>query len=141
MHAAALAFSWAVLCLGGFGLPLSVPPQPEVPLMAKIAPADCLFYMSLAGVATPKAGSDNLTEQLLAEPEVQKLVAELGRAVTSGLTGSLKERGAEMFLLGRHARPGQDAALPARSRLYLGRREAARGGGRPRRGDHPSGRR
>ncbi len=61
--------------LGGFGLPLGVPPMPETPVLAKIAPEQCLFYLSSAGMATPDPKSPNQTEQLLAEPELQKIEA------------------------------------------------------------------
>ena len=56
---------------GGFGIPLGVPPGPEDPLLAKVAPADCLYYSSWAGIAAPDPKSPNEVEQLLAEPEVQ----------------------------------------------------------------------
>ena len=62
---------------GGFGVSLGVPPLAESPTLAKIAPEQCLFYLSSAGVATPDLKSANQTEQLLAEPEVQKLSGEL----------------------------------------------------------------
>lgn len=68
-----------ILGLGGAGLPLGVPPGPEDPLLAKVAPEECLFYMSTSGVAEPDPESSNRTEQLLAEPEVQRLISELER--------------------------------------------------------------
>ncbi len=92
MHAAGLAWGWTILSLGVFGLPLAVPPKPESPLMAKIAPADCLFYMNIAGTAAPDTGHDNQTEQLLAEPDVQKLADEFGRLTTAAWVKSMKDR-------------------------------------------------
>jgi len=78
------ALPWT-LAMGGAGLPLGVPPLPEDPLLAQVAPDHCLWYMSSAGLAQPDAGSDNRTEKLLAEPEVQyflhKLDHELSAAV------------------------------------------------------------
>ena len=70
---------------GGFGLPLGIPPAPEDPLMAKVAPEQCLFYTTWAGVAEPDPGSNNQTEQLLAEPEVRQLFAEIERRLKTGL--------------------------------------------------------
>jgi hypothetical protein len=32
-----------MMLLSGFGLPLGVPPEPEDPLLANVAPAECLF--------------------------------------------------------------------------------------------------
>jgi hypothetical protein len=71
--------------LGGFGLPLSVPPLPETPLLSRVAPEQCLFYLSCAGMATPEADSPNQTEQLLAEPELKKIDAVLESAIKAYL--------------------------------------------------------
>ena len=60
---------------GGGGLPLGVPPLPEDPVLSRVAPEECLVYASWSGMATPDAKSKNQTEQLLAEPEVQRLLA------------------------------------------------------------------
>jgi prepilin-type processing-associated H-X9-DG protein len=68
---------------GGAGLPLGVPPLPEDPLLARVAPEECLFYASFAGTAAPDAKSANQTEQLLAEPEVQRALAEIERAIVA----------------------------------------------------------
>ena len=58
--------------------PMNVPPLPDTPTMSRIAPEECLFYMSSAGRAVPRRRSSaNQTEQLLAEPEVQKFAAEV----------------------------------------------------------------
>jgi len=70
---------------GGVGLPLGVPPLPEDPLLAKVAPEECLFYTSWAGTATPDPKSANQTEQLLAEPEVQQMIAEIERHIRASL--------------------------------------------------------
>ena len=80
--------------LGGFGLPIGVPPLPEDPMMAKIAPQECLFYMSSSGMATPDGKSPNQTEQLLAEPEVRHLTAEVEKAIKAGLDRALKMQNA-----------------------------------------------
>lgn len=64
-----------VLLLGGGFGPSGVPTQ-EDPLMARIAPAECLVYSSWAGTAAADVASGNHTEQLLAEPEVQKFVRQ-----------------------------------------------------------------
>lgn len=63
---------------GGFGLPSGIPPAAEDPLAQKIAPAECLAYASWAATGTPNAASGNHTEQLLAEPEVQKFLNRAG---------------------------------------------------------------
>jgi len=70
---------------GGSGLPLSLPPLPEDPALARIAPDECLLYMNWSGMATPNAKSQNQTEQLLAEPEVQEMVGQIERAILGGI--------------------------------------------------------
>ena len=76
---------------GGFGLPLGIPPAAEDPLMYKVAPEECLFYTTWAGMAAPDPNSANQTEQLLAEPEVQHLIGELERRVREGIRTMAEE--------------------------------------------------
>jgi hypothetical protein len=40
-----------LMFLGGFGLPLGVPPEPENPAMAYVAPEKCVAYASWAAMA------------------------------------------------------------------------------------------
>ena len=63
--------SWlmALMLGGGVGLPLGVPPLPEDPRLANVAPEECLAYFASGGMAKPQASSPNQTEQLFAEPE------------------------------------------------------------------------
>ena len=75
----------AMLFGGGLGVPLGVPPQKEDALLAKVAPDDCLFYTSWAGMAKADLNSNNQTEQLLAEPEVQKAITALAQTVRQSL--------------------------------------------------------
>lgn len=69
-----------LMFLGGFGLPLGVPPEPENPAMAHVAPEKCVLYASWAAMAAADAKSANQTEQLLAEPEVKRFVQSLEKA-------------------------------------------------------------
>ncbi|MEI8376244.1 MAG: DUF1559 domain-containing protein [Planctomycetota bacterium] len=57
---------------GGMGIPLGIPPAAEDPVLARIAPRECLFYVTWSGMSTPDPQSRNQTEQLLAEKEVQQ---------------------------------------------------------------------
>ncbi len=77
-----------MLISGGLsGLPMGLPPaEPDV-RMSQVAPEECLFYLSWSGMAEPSADSPNHTEQLLAEPEVQRFIKE----VTDSLTEALKQ--------------------------------------------------
>ena len=70
---------------GGAGLPLGIPPAPEEPVLAKVAPEECLFYTSWAGTAQPDPNSENQTEQLLAEPEIRQMLAEIEQRIKTGL--------------------------------------------------------
>lgn len=68
----------------GIGLPLGVPPAEEDPLMSRVAPAECLYYVTWAGMAKPDGNSSNRSEKLLAEPEVQHFVKELEKRFDEG---------------------------------------------------------
>ena len=70
---------------GQFALPLGLPPLAEDPVLAKIAPDECLAYYSWSGVGDPNPRSKNQTEQMLAEPEVKEFVAGLGRALAGAI--------------------------------------------------------
>jgi len=77
--------SLVMLMGGGGGLPLGLPPLPPDPKISRVAPDDCLFYLSWAGTATPDPASDNQAEQLLAEPEIRYFVAELERRIVESI--------------------------------------------------------
>ncbi len=74
-----------LIATGGTGVPLGIPPGEEDPLLAKVAPEECTFYLSWAGIADPDPNSGNHTEQLLAEREVQRFIKNLDQAITAGL--------------------------------------------------------
>ena len=77
------------LSLGGAGgLPLSTPPLPADPVIARTAPDECLFHMETAGVAAPEADSKNLTERMLADPEMREFLARVAEQVM----GLLRQR-------------------------------------------------
>jgi prepilin-type processing-associated H-X9-DG protein len=105
--------------LGAAGLPLGVPPLPETAVLAKIAPEQCLFYVSSAGTATPDPKSANQTEQLLAEPELQKIMAAAEVAMKTNLGKALE---ASHLLPGTSADEVVDFVAPLLSRpmaLYV----------------------
>jgi hypothetical protein len=68
---------------GGLPLPLSLPPLPEDPVMASVAPDECVWYLSWSGSAKPDAASKNQTEQLLGEEEVQRFGGELEHQIVA----------------------------------------------------------
>ena len=58
-------------------------------------PEGCLFCVSWAGTASPDANSRNQTEQLLAEPEVQNFLAQIGSTIRCGVKKGLQSEGPE----------------------------------------------
>ena len=70
---------------GFFGIPVGVPPEPEDELLARVAPDECLYYTTWAGMAEPDPNSTNQTEQLLAEPEIQQLVDTVSQKLVEAL--------------------------------------------------------
>jgi hypothetical protein len=87
-----LSLFGTMLISGGLsGLPLGIPAAEPDPAMARVAPEECLFYLSWAGMAEPSADSPNHTERLLAEPEVQRFIKE----VTNRLNAALKQGAGE----------------------------------------------
>ena len=111
----------------GIGLPLGMPPLPEDPVWPRSRPEQCLFYAGWAGMAAPDPKSSNQTEQLLAEPEVQRLVAEAERLIKAAINKAASGKGPEAGGGGsRRGRTGKDADQPARGGLRL-RREGPAG--------------
>jgi hypothetical protein len=75
-----------LLLLGGHvGPRLSLPPLPEDPTLARMAPADPLWYFSWSGAREPDPKSDNQTEQILAEPEVRDFLQAVDKALTDAI--------------------------------------------------------
>lgn len=73
---ASMGISWLLILLLG-GTPLlqspGLPPLPEDPVLAQVAPESCLLYVSWAGRAVPDGTSGNHTEALLADADFQRL--------------------------------------------------------------------
>ncbi|MCH8042139.1 MAG: hypothetical protein IID44_00335 [Planctomycetes bacterium] len=80
-----MAMGLGGLGLGGQALPLGMPPTAEDPLLSKVAPDECLWYLTWAGTAEPNAASTNHTEKLLAEPEVRQMISKLQLALTAAM--------------------------------------------------------
>ena len=86
---------------GGMALPLGVPPLPEDPVMARVAPDECLFYMTWSATAEPDAASSNRTEQLLAEPEIRHMIDQIGRIIGQVVSHTAKKSGPESVPLAK----------------------------------------
>lgn len=70
---------------GGVGMPFGLPPLPEDPLLARVAPQECLFYGAWSGTATPDPKSGNRTERLLAEEELQSLIQAIDKTISQAI--------------------------------------------------------
>ena len=79
--------------ISGGQMPIGIPPKAEMPVMSQVAPDECLFYMSFAGMETPAADATNQTERLMAEPQVQALVKSVDAAIQEAI---VKERNSEV---------------------------------------------
>jgi hypothetical protein len=86
--------SWLLMMLVFSGsplnMPLSLPPLPEDPVLSHVAPEQCVWYMSLAGMDKASATSKNQAEQLLAEADVQNFVRSLTATVKNAITSGLQ---------------------------------------------------
>ena len=71
--------------ISGGQMPVGIPPQQEQPVFSQVAPEECVYYMSMAGVAEPDPAASNKTEQFLAEPDVQKFVKEVDSAIRAAI--------------------------------------------------------
>ncbi|HEY2839442.1 MAG TPA: DUF1559 domain-containing protein [Pirellulales bacterium] len=74
-----------VVLMGGLGIPVGTPPLPADPVITRVAPEECLWYFSWYGTAKPDQKSDNQTEQLLAEEEVQQFVSQVVESLSQAL--------------------------------------------------------
>ena len=79
----------------GLVLPVGLPPGPEDPVVANVAPEECLYYMGWASMAKPDPKSTNRLEQLFAEPEIQQIVATAQRCLRESLSKSMGGGGSE----------------------------------------------
>lgn len=84
-----------LLLSGGGAPPLGVPPAAEDPLMARVAPEECLLYVSWSGIAEPQADSANRTESLLAEPAVQRLIKDVDRRLMQAFSAAAEGEDAD----------------------------------------------
>jgi prepilin-type processing-associated H-X9-DG protein len=77
--------------LGGSALPVGLPPLPADPMVERAAPEECLFYSSWNGTGVPDPKSENLTERLLAEPELQAFGQQLAVQIRKALETATKQ--------------------------------------------------
>lgn len=59
-------------------IPLGAPPVQD-PMLGRIAPEECVFYVGWSGIGVPDPKSTNSAERFLADPEVRHMRAEAAR--------------------------------------------------------------
>lgn len=65
------------LMFGGTVSFLGIPPAEEDPIMAQVAPEECIYYVSWNGMAEPDPASGNKTEQFMANEEVRTFARQV----------------------------------------------------------------
>jgi hypothetical protein len=130
-------FAMLLFFFGGAGaLPLGVPPEKENPVMAYVAPDECVLYATWAGMATPNPASPNHTEQLLAEAEVQQFAAALENSLAMIVKSSVGGEGPRAETLSKAGPIWIRSLITRPAALYLTRlAPKAPGPGGPGRGD------
>lgn len=103
--------------LGG-GIPVSGPPIAD-PNMVQYAPADCLFYMSWAGSKAPDPKSENQTEQLMAEPQVQDFVKGVEKLIMKAIEKETARNNPQATAAAQHAKYGIKVLLTHPTCIYL----------------------
>ena len=79
-----------LLLLSGvpLNLPLSLPPLPEDPLIQRMAPEQCVWYLALSGTDHADPKSKNQVEQLLAEDDVQHFVRDVSEKLKAAFANA-----------------------------------------------------
>ena len=87
MQVAFAGLVWVALLLaGGTGALSNVgAPLPLDPALSAIAPPECLWYGATSGVGPADASSSNHTEQLFAEPAIQKFLTSIESQLLAAL--------------------------------------------------------
>ena len=112
----------------GLGLPLGVPPAEPDPLMQRIAPDECIYYTTWAGMAKPDPQSGNPTEALMAEEEVQQFVQHLDKALTEGFPRLARPSGGAEALLAENASLWAKTLITHSTAIYVSKFEVKQGG-------------
>lgn len=86
IHVRTLAIAiaaWFVGVQASFASPFCLPPGPVDAGVLRAAPEECLFYLGWNGAGKVDGKSENQTEQLLAEKEIQTFVSQIDSQVTA----------------------------------------------------------
>ncbi len=112
--------TWAALAAMLFaGLPLGLPPGEEDPMMARIAPDECILYLSWSGSKSPDAADANHVEQLLAEPEIQLLLTKVESLIVDSIMREAEENGPEATFASREGTKWSRKLLTRPGALFL----------------------
>lgn len=121
MYAAPSFGGLMLLVLLGFGgsIPLGIPPAAEDPMMARVAPGECLFYATWAGTAEPSAESTNHTERLLAEPQVRRFADDLQAVIEQSLRRAARDAPPESAALLRDLSAWQEKLIRRAGAVFV----------------------
>ncbi|QDT01167.1 DUF1559 family PulG-like putative transporter [Adhaeretor mobilis] len=100
-----LTWIWIMLAGGVSAMPLGGAPLPLDPALSAVAPQECLWYGSSSGQTDANPDSENETEQLFAEPQVQRLAEEIETQIMSALGMATQRGGREEQVLARSVPP------------------------------------
>lgn len=105
--ASTFGVSWIFLMLAGSvsAMPLGGAPLPLDPALSAVAPENCLWYGSSSGQQDPDPDSENETEQLYAEPQVQRLAEEIESQIMRVVGMATMRGGREEQVLARSLPP------------------------------------
>ena len=81
-------FSWLLMFVSSvaLALPLGTPPAAADPVMLQVAPQECLYFINWSGRGKPDPASQNATERLLAEQEIQQFGTDVLKTLRTTMT-------------------------------------------------------
>ncbi|HVX13031.1 MAG TPA: DUF1559 domain-containing protein [Pirellulales bacterium] len=82
--------AWFAQAQASFASPFCLPPAAADAGMMRAAPEECLFYLGWNGAGKPDANSENQTDQLLAESEIQSFISQIDSQVTALVQQALR---------------------------------------------------
>ncbi len=94
---------FGLMISGGLGVPLGIPPGPEDPILAQVAPDNVMYYTRWVGMSEPNGASPNHVEQLMADQEIQAFAEGLQRQVKAIATFAGRNGDAEARVISQVA--------------------------------------
>ena len=115
------------LITGVMGLPLGIPPLPPDDALLRAAPEECLVFVSSAGIGKPESSSENHTDLLLADDQVQTFLSEFATQFSSAAR-QLGEKDEKVKAVLEDGQPLAEVLLSRPLVAYLARIEPGKDG-------------